>query len=239
MKKCLSIILTVGLISFTLGAFANDIYITQVGDSLDLDIVQDGTDNVIGTDGQAVILGSAGATVADDMTFSITQTGNSNTIAAQIQGADYTGTWVFTGSSNTVDLKCDSGAAGNCATVTLNITATGDSQQYDIDIGESADASSSTVSFNVAGNGHVFDTDIDGVSAALAVTVTNNSSVISGGNTFDIDMAGDGDSHGHTQNLTVHGRGNTVSVDQSGIKDNHVTLSTTGDSGDIDITQSD
>ena len=77
-------------------ALANDIYIEQVGDSLDLDIVQDGQDNVIGTSTQAAILSGSG------MTFSITQTGNFNTIAAQIKGVNYEGTWEFSGDSNTV-----------------------------------------------------------------------------------------------------------------------------------------
>jgi len=81
-------------------SYANDIYIDQVGDSLDLDIVQDGTGNVIGTSTTDVTLEGA------NMTFSITQTGNSNTIAAVIKGTTYTGTWAFTGDSNTVDLLC-------------------------------------------------------------------------------------------------------------------------------------
>ena len=64
---------------------ANDIYITQVGDTLDLDIVQDGQNNTIGTSLQDVVLGS-GSGASDSMTFSITQTGNSNSITAQILG---------------------------------------------------------------------------------------------------------------------------------------------------------
>ena len=49
-------------------AIANDIYIEQVGDTLDLDITQDGANNVIGTSSADVNLDG------DDMTFSITQT---------------------------------------------------------------------------------------------------------------------------------------------------------------------
>jgi len=78
-------------------ALANDIYIEQVGDTLDLDIVQDGANNVIGTSTTDVNLDG------DSMTFAITQTGSLNTIVADIQGDTYTGTWVFTGDSNTVD----------------------------------------------------------------------------------------------------------------------------------------
>jgi len=217
---------------------ANDIYITQVGDTLDLDIVQDGQNNVIGTSTQAVVLGATG-TAADTMTFSITQTGDTNSIAAQIQGNNYTGTWAFTGDSNTVALMCDSAAAGNCETVTLNITAVGDNQAYTIDIGQSADSDSSTVAFSVTDDGTVMDLDVDGKSAAVNVTVDKNNSVIGTANTFNLDVAGDGDSAGHTMTLDIKGKGNDVLVDQSGVYDNTVSLTTVGDNADIDITQTD
>jgi hypothetical protein len=55
--KCLALASTI-MISSAL--FANDIYIQQVGDTLDLDIVQDGQDNKIGTGTQDVVLGSTG-----------------------------------------------------------------------------------------------------------------------------------------------------------------------------------
>ena len=51
-------------------AIANDIYIEQVGDTLDLDITQDGANNVIGTSTTDVNLDG------DDMKFAITQTLN-------------------------------------------------------------------------------------------------------------------------------------------------------------------
>ena len=38
---------------------ANEIYIEQVGDTLDLDITQDGQNNKVGTSSQDVVLGSA------------------------------------------------------------------------------------------------------------------------------------------------------------------------------------
>ena len=226
------------LLSLAIPAQANDIYVSQVGDTLDLDIVQDGQNNVIGTSVQAVILGATG-TASDTMTFSITQTGNTNSIAAQIQGNNYTGTWVFTGDSNTVALMCDSAAAGNCETVTLNITAVGDQQAYTIDIGQSADSDSSTVAFSVTDDGTVMDLDLDGKSAAVNVTVDKNSSVVGTANTFNLDLAGDGDVAGHTMTLDVKGKGNDVLVDQSGVYDNTVNLITVGDNADIDITQTD
>ena len=219
-------------------ATANEIYIEQVGDTLDLDIVQDGEDNKIGTSSQDVVLGSTGND-SDTMTFNITQTGDSNAITAQILGTTYTGTWSFTGDSNTVDLLCSSAAAGNCETVTLNITAVGDNQDYTINVGESADADNLVANFTVTDDGTVITTDVDGESAVVTLTVNSNSSLVTTANTIDIDIAGDGDVNGHTQIISVKGKGNSVSVDQSGINDNTVNLDLTGDNGDVDITQRD
>lgn len=220
-------------------AWANDIYITQVGDGLDIDITQDGTGNEFGDSTTDVILTGA------DMTFSITQTGNNNDIAAVIKGATYTGTWVFTGSTNVVDLKCSSASAGNCETVTLNITATGDDNTFDFDIGETADADSSVVSFTITGDDNIVNAAVDGESAAITV-VSNNSTSLStnstagdAGNEFTFNIDGDGDTNGHTVNLTVTGGGSNYNVTQSGINDNTIDATFTGDDQDVDITQTD
>jgi len=105
------------IISFFFGtAFANDIYVTQSGATLDLDITQDGTNNTIGnsTTSSSVI----GATTNLD----IDQIGNSNVITFDINGANYTGTWNTTGNSNNIDFNCDSGGSNSsCATATANI----------------------------------------------------------------------------------------------------------------------
>ena len=238
MKKTTTAVLL--FLMATIGnSYANDIYIDQVGDTLDLDIVQDGTNNVIGTSQTDVTLEGA------NMTFSITQTGNSNTIAAVIKGTTYNGTWAFTGNSNTVDLKCSSNSTGNCDTVTLNVSATGDSNTFDFDIGESASADNSTVSFTLTGDKTDVVAAIDGTSAAATVTNDNSSSLATTssdndeGNVITLDMDGNGDSQGHTVILDIVGGGSTYNVTQSGINDAIVDADFDGDSQDVDITQSD
>lgn len=216
----------------------NDIYIQQVGDTLDLDIVQDGQNNSIGTSIQDAVLGSSG-NASDNMTFSITQTGNLNAITAQILGSTYTGTWTFTGNNNEVDLLCSSAAAANCASVTLNIAATGDNQDYTINIGETADAGSSTINFTVTDDDNIITTDVNGTSASITVVIDGSSSLETSDSTLDIDVAGDGDLNGHTINFNATGRGHTVVFDQSGIYDNVIDLTTSGDNHQINITQSD
>ena len=107
------IILFVMALLFASPTLANDIYITQSGDTLDLDIVQDGQDNEFGDSTTDATLDG------DAMTFNITQTGDYNQIDAIIKGNTYTGTWTFTGDDNTVDLTCDSTSGVNCEDVTL------------------------------------------------------------------------------------------------------------------------
>jgi len=233
--KCLALASTI-IISSAL--FANDIYIQQVGDTLDLDIVQDGQDNKIGTGTQDVVLGSTGND-ADNMTFSITQTGNLNTITAQILGTTYTGTWTFTGDNNEVDLLCSSSAAGNCDNVTLNIAATGDDQDYTINIGETADADGAVINFTVTDDDNIITTDVNGTSAAITVVIDGSSSLSATDSTLDIDVAGNGDVNGHTINFNATGRGHIVKFDQSGVYDNVIDLTTNGDGHNINITQSD
>lgn len=245
MKKIIAILAMV--IAWSSFATANEIYIQQVGDGLDLDIVQDGEDNEIGKEAAMAVLEGA------DMTFSITQTGNYNTIAATIKGATYTGLWNILGSTNDIDLSCSSTAAGNCDTVTLNVDIDGDYTTLDFDIGEVSDASSSNIDFTIDGDGNVVEMTVDGESANIDVVVDNSSSgatsagtngTLSGatatsGNVIDIDVDGDGDLVGHTIDLTVTGGGSYYNITQSGINDNTVDATFDGDNQAVDITQSD
>ena len=242
-----SILMILAVLAVSSTAFANDIYIEQVGDTLDLDITQDGTDNEFGDSTTDATL------TGDDMTFSITQTGSTNKIDAIIKGNDYTGTWVFTGDSNEVDMKCASTSAVDCETVTVNITTTGDDNIYKVYIGENSDADNLTANFTVTGDGNVVDVNNDATASDVTVTLNNASSSASGtinnvgsglttgsgGNYVDIDQSGAGDSAGHSITLGVVGGGNNVKILQSGVKDNKVDMTMQGDGGDVNISQTD
>ena len=218
---------------------SNEIYIEQVGDGLDLDITQDGTDNEFGDSGGDAIL------TGDDMTFAITQTGNTNKIDATIKGNDYTGTWTITGDSNDIELTCAKAGGVNCETVTLNITNSGDDNTYDIFIGENSDADSLTASFTVTGDNNVFVNNIDGESVNLVVSVDNSNSNVATsangdeGNRITLDIDGNGNAAGHEVLIDITGGGGTLDITQGGVGDNKVDLDITGDSFDIDISQTD
>ena len=246
-KNSLLAVVLLSIFTMISPALANDIYIEQVGDTLDLDITQDGQDNVIGTSSTDVNLAGA------NMTFAITQTGSFNEIIADIQGASYTGSWTFTGDSNTVDLSCDSTTGTNCENITMNITASGSSNAFTFDIGDTADADGSTIGFTVTGSNNVINSNVDGKSAVIAVTVNNSSSLASGGasntagtlsstgsgNVVDFNIDGDGDSAGHSVTLNVTGGGSSYDVTQSGVYDNTIDADFSGDGQDVDIIQRD
>ena len=208
---------------------ANDIYIEQSGDNLDLDITQDGQNNVAGNSTTAMSL------TGNNMTFSISQVGDSNVIEATINGATYTGNINLTGGLNTVDLDC---ASGNCDTVSMSIDVTGDSADVTVNLGSTADASdyvgtiditsAASETFTLTANAAAADADID---------ITNSSGLT--GNTSTYSQTGDGDSAGHSLTHNHTGDGGVINMSQSGIYDNKIDVTTSGDNAAIDITQTD
>jgi len=227
MKTIISVVM---LMLMTSLSYANDIYVTQSGANLDLDITQDGSNNTIGSSGTSSA--STGATTVLD----IDQVGNSNVITYQINGATYTGTINLTGDSNDVDLNCDStGSNSSCGTVTASITMTGSSNDIDLDIGETSDASNSTVTITgqSGSDSNVIAATVDGTSAILTLTVNGDT------NNYLIDIDGDGDVNGHTLIHSHTGGIGDVDITQSGVNDNYISLTTSGDNADIDISQTD
>ena len=228
-------------------AAANEIYITQIGDSLDLDVVQDGSGNKIGNSTTDADFDG------DTMTFSITQTGDNNIVNAVINGDTYTGLWDFYGDGNEVTLNCDSAAAGNCQTVTLDVDVDGDTNKFYFDIAGTADGSGADISFDVDGDGNIVDLDVDGTNATIDIVLNKNSSLASttvsdsggayttstgSGSIAIINVDGDG-STGHTIDLTSNGGANVFEITQSGVNDNTVSATFTGDYQDVNISQSD
>lgn len=231
-KFSLPSILLVSMLSFSSPAFANDIYIQQSGDNLDLDVVQDGQNNVAGTSLQGIEL--TGGT----MTFSISQVGNANVISTIINGSTYTGNINLTGGSNTVDLLCDSAGAGNCETVSMSIDVTGDSADITVSIGESSDAQNFVGTLDITSNAaETVTLTLDGTNADVDIDITN--SLGSAGNTATYDIDGDGDVNGHSLTHNHTGDGAVINMTQSGVYDNIIDITTSGDNANIDITQSD
>ena len=224
--------IVIGLIAliFSMGTLANDLYVTQSGATLTLDVLQDGQNNQIGNST------TASSIIGATSNLNIDQVGNSNILKFDVNGATFTGTLSTTGNSNDIDLNCDSeGSNSSCGTVTASITMVGNSNDIDVDIGETADASNSAVTITSAGDddSNVIAATVDGTSAILTITVDGDT------NNWLIDIDGDGDVNGHTYIHTHTGGIADVDVVQSGVYDNMVTLTTSGDNHNIDIIQRD
>jgi len=209
---------------------ANDIYVTQSGDNLTLDVLQDGENNTIGSSGTAST--STGATT----NLNIDQVGGSNVITYQINGASYTGVINLAGDSNDVDLNCDStGGNSSCGSVNAVINFTGSSNDIDLDIGETSDASGADVDIvgQSGSDSNTVAATIDGTSAVLTITIDGDT------NNYLIDIDGNGDVNGHTLVHSHTGSIADVDITQSGVNDNIINLTTSGDNHTIGIIQRD
>ena len=218
-----------GLMLMAGTALANDIYIQQSGDNLDLDITQDGQNNVAGNSTTAMSL------TGNAMTFSISQVGDSNVIEATINGATYTGNINLTGGLNTVDLDCTS---GNCDTVSMSIDVTGDSADVTVNLGSTADASDYTGTIDItSAASETFTLTVNAAAADADIDITNSLGTV--GNTSSYTQTGDGDTNGHSLTHNHTGDGAVINMSQSGIYDNKIDVTTSGDNATIDITQTD
>ena len=209
---------------------ANDIYVTQSGASLTLDVLQDGQNNTIGNSTTAST--STGAST----NLNIDQVGNSNVITYQINGASYTGVINLQGNSNNVDLNCDStGNNSSCGTANAVINFTGNSNDIDLDIGQTSAATSADVDIvgQTGSDSNIVAATVDGTSAILTITINGDS------NNYLLDIDGNGDINGHTLVHSHTGGLADVDITQSGINDNIINLTTSGDSHNIDIIQRD
>ena len=227
MYKLISVVM---LMLMTSLSYANDIYVTQSGASLDLDITQDGENNTVGNSTTASA--SSGATTI----LNIDQIGNSNVIKYQINGATYTGVINLVGNSNDVDLNCDSGGSNSsCGSANAVINFTGNSNDIDLDIGETSAATSADVDIvgQSGSDSNVVAATVDGNSAILTITVNGDT------NNYLIDIDGNGDANGHTLIHSHTGGIADVDITQSGVNDNMINLTTSGDNANIDIIQRD
>ena len=228
MKKIINYIMFVMLMAIPVSA--NDIYVTQSGASLTLDVLQDGQNNTIGNSTTAST--STGAST----NLNIDQVGNSNIITYQINGASYTGVINLQGNSNNVDLNCDStGNNSSCGTANAVINFTGNSNDIDLDIGQTSAATSADVDIvgQTGSDSNIVAATVDGTSAILTITINGDS------NNYLLDIDGNGDINGHTLVHSHTGGLADVDITQSGINDNIINLTTSCDSHNIDIIQRD
>lgn len=167
--------LTLLALAFTSTAYSqsatdNEILIEQVGNTLNLTIIQDGYGNKISgdsADGTDLVITGSG------LTIDIDQVGNSNKFFGDITSDNSTLNWTFTGSSNIWDnLIGDSGSTDDAD---ILVDFTGDSNNINFDLGSVVSAERLDMDFTILGSSNVFDIDIEVDDATWEVELTGDS----------------------------------------------------------------
>ena len=237
--------LIVLLLSSPTISWANDIYMDQVGDQLDLDIIQDGQNNSIRSlntlNGDAYISGNnktlavtqqgnnnrAGFwTHGGNQVISLTQKGNSNVSAIDNHGNNNDMSITIEGDSNVTHTEI-----GNGNDINNNITVTIDDGDSNTLYTEVQDGSTNTIDVQIHGQSNNIN----------RVTVNGSNNNIKAwqgkheGGTVDNDETGDNDVY-----WVVVGSSNTLESYQTDDNNNggqHIANYITGDSNTVKHTQ--
>jgi hypothetical protein len=207
------------------GAYANDVYIEQAGDTSEFTITQLGTGNRVGSSGTSSTFSG------NSQAINITQDGSSNTADLIVSGGSTTLTYSAVGSTNDLQLEIG-GGSGN----TFDIAKNGDSNRVTVcgtnNIGGAVtgglSGTQTACSTGVAVNDTANTINISGDSNSVNLALDSPNAV----NTINI---------GHTAagTATTASSGNIVNLTQSGATaTQNVNLAITGDTNTVNITQS-
>ena len=209
-RKILAILVVSGMVSS--GAWANDVYVEQIGDNAIVSITQTGAGNMVNgnvgglgnVDDPALILGDL-----NDITISQIGSGN---IASLIVNNPGTGTTVVMsadGSSNTQTIGCGTALSATCNAGTISSQITGNSNNTIQML--TGGAVLSTISINGSWNN---------------VTHTASGAGLHSG---EITVSGSG----------VSGAANAVTLTQSGAMTKNAVITSNGSNNNVIVTQSD
>ena len=178
--------------------WANDIYVTQSGNNLVLDITQSGTGNTIGTLNLPSSLTGAGTD------FTIVQNGNTNELTFEVNGNNYTVTATInlSGNSNTVSLSIGENDDSTGTTVIKNVT--GDSNT----ITSTIDSPNAEQTLTITGSTNTITNTMDGSGVGEHKLTLSHTGT---GGTFNITQEG---LENKTISLTTSGNNPSVTIVQ-------------------------
>ena len=246
------------LLTPTLFAADNSIYIDQAGDSSNINITQDGGGNQV----YDVTSGSTSTDYAtlsgDSQTIDIDQIGSGNILKMGIQSTVLSGvgvdlTYFITGSNSVATLDFNNDGQGTLANLVFDVTQTGSYNDLFADI---LGSNNSVIATATGGdyNDFSFTINADDVSVNAAIsggggnTVTTNLTNDSGSvditsvgasNTFNVTQTGLGGTNGHGITLDVTGSSNSFTTSQSGAIDTTIDITSVGSNNTWSITTSD
>jgi hypothetical protein len=206
-------------------ATTNIVYIDQSGNNVDVNVVQTGTANRIGSAVDPIYLNG------DNQTVIAIQTGNGNELYMGVVSATGgTGIADVTvrqiGDLNTADIRCGTGQGdANCNQLDLNARFTGNSNNL---VFKGAGANIRT-SMDVTGDNNTFNMDILSPNASQTILVTGDY------NDFDITKTGLGGTFGHSLYVNLTGTANTITTQQYGSSETVININSVGSNGTFNI----
>jgi len=227
-------ILVIALYFCAQACYANEIYVYQVGDNIDLTISQDGEDNEVtglsGGTSNAIISGSNTSTT-------YTQTGDRNAVKVYVSAGNGITKAIQTGNDNEARLDCH---GNNCV---LDVTQTGDDNYVSAEVGNGGDYDQS-ITITQDGDDNTAIVEANGDDNTIVVDQDGNNHMVYGyGNT---PVTGDRNTLTITQNgsqyeqaeVKIVGNDNTVDGYQGGGgESNFGRLILTGDDNNVKIWQ--
>lgn len=210
-RKILAILMTSGMLSS--GAFANDVYVEQIGDNAIVSITQTGAGNLVnGNVGGLGLVDDPALILGDLNDVTISQIGSGNQISMIINNGAGTGATVVVsanGNDNTQTIGCGTALSATCNAGTISSQITGNSNNTVQML--TGGAVKSTIAINGNWNN---------------VTHTATGAGLHSG---EITVSGSG----------VSGAANAVTLTQSGALTKNAVITSNGSNNNVIVTQSD
>ncbi len=211
-RKLLAILVASGMVAS--GAYANDVYMEQIGDNSTVSVTQTGAGNLIN--------GNVGGT------------GNSDD-AALIKGDLNNVTISQIGASNTLSLIINNESNGTGSTVVVSADGSNNNQTIGCGTAVSSDCNASVIRSEITGNNNNTVQTLSGGVVQSKISINGNY------NNVTHTASGVGL---HNGEITVSGSGtssvaNAVTLTQSGASNKNAVITSNGSSNNISVTQSD
>lgn len=206
-------------------ATTNKVYIDQQGGNVDVNIVQTGTANIIGSAVDPIYLRG------DNQSVIAVQTGNGNSLYMGIvsnTGAQGIATVTVRqlGDLNSADIRCGTlQTDSSCNQLDMNARFTGNNNAF-VFHGSGANIRNS---MDFSGNNNTINIDALSPNASQTLLVTGNY------NDFDITQTGTGGTFGHTLYVNLTGSLNTVTTQQYGTSETVINVNSVGSNGTFNI----
>jgi hypothetical protein len=195
-RKLFAILMTAAM--WSLGAYANEVYIEQVGSSSTINITQQGTDNRIGEMAAPAYIGSGSNTVTID------QIGSTNVLDMVVNGAGTDVIVTTTGDNNVQTINCGTTQSAGCSGSYIKQQITGDSNTVTQDLGSGA---THTSEITVSG-------DSNTVTHTSTATGTTSANITVSGNTNTVGVTQSGMLN-KSVTVTSTGNSNNINITQS------------------------